>query len=252
MAELISNSGTTFIAAGGTVGVQVSTNTNWRFYLTGRTGVPDWLHFNGNVSEITGSESKMVTVEATKNTQTTTRSASGICQSISEPTLTAWTGFWQGAGGGEEDEGVKITLVLHLRASGSNKMLQGLTVEIPQNNSIVGDWGYYGTWPCDWWNIPLYTNTTTTVYVELKKNTTQTYTEKMAEDTYRIHSIGGDDSRIMPGTYSCSLGVRTNIGGSGSKHQTATGTNRLAITDQGGGNFTLVSTTITGGQYWAI
>lgn len=92
---ITSNSGTTFIGAGGAVGVQINTNTNWRFYLTGSTGAPDWLRIHGNVSEITGSQSQTIMCEADANTTSAARSASGICISTSEPNLTGWTGFWQ-------------------------------------------------------------------------------------------------------------------------------------------------------------
>ena len=95
MAELTSNSGTTFLPDGGSVGVEILTNTNWRFYLTDNNGTPEWLRFNGNVSEIFGSETQIVNVEATKNRTPAERCASGICESINEPSLTAWTGFYQ-------------------------------------------------------------------------------------------------------------------------------------------------------------
>lgn len=103
MARITSNSGTTFTCSGGTVGVQINTNTNWKFYLRERSSqnmlvTPSWLHINGNASDIVGSESQFITCEAEVNTSTSDRYASGICESLNESALTAWTGFLQYGG----------------------------------------------------------------------------------------------------------------------------------------------------------
>lgn len=234
MADLTSNSGTTFIGAGGTVGVQVNTNTNWRFYLTGNTGIPDWLHFNGNVSEITGSESQMVTVEATKNTQSGIRSASGICESINESGLTAWTGFWQQEGSGS-DEGVRLTLALKLIATGNVKYLNLININIPDSTQIF-NWHSNSV-------IPISTGSVTTIMIEMKRNYIASYMQPLESYNYVINLTGGNHITYEPGSYRCGIGIGFNNG----SYQ-ATGGN-ITIVDQGEGSFTLDTSVITGGPW---
>lgn len=235
---ITSNSGTTFIAAGGAVGVQINTNTNWRFYLTGSTGVPDWVHIHGNVSEITGSESQSVIVEADANSSSMPRSASGICESINEPNLTGWTGFWQltGSTGGS---GVKITYDLRLKAVSTDRVLTKITVEIPNVLSFL--------WQNNASTIAVNTGVITRIIVELKDGYSTSTIQDQGNNTYVVNLIGGSYSTVSPGTYRCNIGVGFSGG-----YYDATGRDNRVISDQGGGSYTLVSTDITGGDSWTV
>lgn len=239
MANLTSNSGTTFLPDGGNVGVEIQTNTNWKFYLRDNSGEPDWLHFNGNVSEITGTENKIVNVEAAKNKTSSERYASGICESINETNLIAWTGFYQG-GGSDSEDGLRLTYVLNCRAISISVNINRLVVEIPEGRRVL-DWSA----PSNTGLITVHPNQTTKIVVEMKSNYSSSFVEVINATHYIINIVGGNHTKVEPGTYArCIVGF-----GYEEKSYNTTEVNNVQVTDEGNGSFTFIPNTYIGGDY---
>lgn len=235
MANLTSNSGTTFLPDGGNVGVEIQTNTNWKFYLRDDSGEPDWLHFNGNVSEITGTENKIVNVEAAKNKTSSERYASGICESINETNLIAWTGFYQGGGGSDSEDGLKLTYVLNCRGYGSTVHINRLVVRIPDSTTVL-DWK--ATNNNNLLEIP--TSPTTQIFVEMKANYVSSFVESYVDygKRYIINIVGGNHTTVEPGTYPlCMIGFGTE-----EKGYSETPVRNVVVSDEGSGSFTFIPT----------
>ena len=240
MADLTANSGTTFISDGGSVGVQINTNTNWRFYLVDDYGEPEWLRINGNTNEIVGSESQTVIVEAIKNSAPASRCASGICESISEPGLTAWTGFYQGEGY-SSDDGLRLTYKLKMKSASSRTVhIRKLVVQMPTGASIF-EWNLA---PTSSSIISVYPNQITTLTLEMKMGYSTSYIQMLDANDYVINIVGGNHCTIEPGTYNCSIGF-----GYDEVPYDATSVNGVHVVDQGNGSFIFCPSDVWGDDF---